>query len=386
MSEFSNHTPFNDHTLNRTHHASTPNSLQGITDERQVIPYAVFLLAAIAFLGLAGNFLVLRAIFRLKRRRFHEYLVLNLASTDLGTCGISIPLDAVEKVIGRFPFGATLCRVVYPFQSVLVYVSVLTLMLMTGERFRLIVTPMKQKIGLRPGLTAIFGSWILSVLFVLPLSLALRYEEPRCLEYWTNVFNGKSFTLTIFLLLYVVPLITMKICYSFMLRVFFNDTKSVKLGQKLGMSHSMAETRMHRNLRIIRVLAAAVVAFALCMLPTHVSWLWHDFGNGSQSSHFPNVVLFSNIAMYANSVLNPFIFGSINISSLTKLCPVFIRGHSRRRDGFGKVFELRVRSFSTTRRPSIFSFSQPSNLRVLHNQSNLVSETKPRTNTRETIV
>lgn len=178
-------------------------------DEEQTITIAIFLLILIAFLGSVANFLVLKAIFSHKRRKLHEYLMLNLVATDAGTCLVSIPLDVVEQVIGEFPYGAPLCHVIYPFQSALVYSSVMTLLFMCIERYRLIVSPLKPRIRVKTGLTIIAAIWLLSFLMVLPLSLALRLKGTHCLEEWPNVYSGKVFTLTIFTLLYLIPLVTL---------------------------------------------------------------------------------------------------------------------------------------------------------------------------------
>ena len=106
---------------------------------------AISLLSVIACLGAIGNLLVIKTILNLKRRKLYEYLILNLAITDAGTSLVSIPLDIAEQVKAEFPYGAAMCHVVYPLQSVLIYVSVLTLLLMSTERYKLIVTPMKPK-------------------------------------------------------------------------------------------------------------------------------------------------------------------------------------------------------------------------------------------------
>lgn len=60
---------------------------------------AVTLLILITFLGTIGNILVFKAIFSLKKRKINDYLILNLAATDAGTCLVSIPLDAGEKMM-----------------------------------------------------------------------------------------------------------------------------------------------------------------------------------------------------------------------------------------------------------------------------------------------
>ncbi|KAJ7392296.1 hypothetical protein OS493_011952 [Desmophyllum pertusum] len=325
------------------------NAQQRGGDEEQTFPLiAVSLLILITFLGSIGNLLVFKAIVSLKKRKINDYLILNLAATDSGTCLVSIPLDAVEKMIGEFPYGATLCHVIYPFQSVLVYVSVLTLLFMSVDRYRLIVTPLKPRIRVQTGLATIAAIWLSSCLIVLPFSLALKFEGSYCSENWPHAYSGKVFTLAIFTFLYVIPLLIMTVLYAFIIRVLYKDTKSFKLRRNVSASCQPSATLpTQRNFKIVKVSVVAVVAFAVCMLPTHITWLWHDFGSGSKRPElFSMVATVSNILMYANSIVNPIIFGSIDVKYLAKLCRTLVcyrPGPEESRD-FEQVFVLRTTS------------------------------------------
>ena len=332
----------------------TSSNRSGEEQEQSTPIAAVSLLILISFLGAIGNLLVLKAIFSLKRRKLHEYLLLNLAATDAGTCLVSIPLDITEQLIGRFPYGAALCRVIYPIQSVLVYASVLTLLFMSAERYRLIVTPMKPRIQFKTGIITIISIWVLSCLVVLPFSLALVFTGSECIEQWPKEFSGKAFTLTIFIFLYLVPLFIMTFFYSTMVRVFYKDIKSLKMKREIPVSRESIDIRLQRNVKIVKVFVVAVVVFALCMLPTHVTWLWHDFGGGSSSPEFRKVSTFSNIFMYCNSVLNPLFLGSIMIDgkALARRCWKLFCCRSRQvgtRHDFDQAYVLHICSPSMSK-------------------------------------
>ena len=318
-------------------------------DKQQTLPLiAVSLLILITLLGTTGNLLVFRAIFTLKKRNLNDYLILNLAATDTGTCLVSIPLDVVEKIKGEFPYGSALCHVIYPFQSVLVYVSVLTLLFMCVDRYRLIVTPLKPRIHLKTGLTMVAAMWVSSCLIVLPLALALKFKGSFCSEEWWHDYSGKVFTLTIFTFLYAIPMVIMTFLYAFIIQVLYKDTRSLKLRRNVSTSSRLSASLPQRNFKIVQVFVVAVVVFAVCMLPTHITWMWHDFGSGSKRPElFSKAVTFSNIVMYANSVVNPVIFGSINVKTLEKLCKALVCYRSEREDScheFDQVFVLRTNS------------------------------------------
>lgn len=301
---------------------------------------AISLLSVITCLGATGNLLVIKTILNVKRRKLYEYLILNLAITDAGTSLVSIPLDIAEQVKGEFPYGAAMCHVIYPLQSVLIYVSVLTLLLMSTERYKLIVTPMKPRMHIKTAFIIIAAMWVLSCLIVLPFSAALKLEGNQCSEHWPKVYSGKAFTLTIFIFLYFVPLSVMIFLYSWIIFTFYKDMKTLKVRvRKRSVSIESINLRLHRNARIVKVFVAAVVVFAMCMLPTHIVWLWHDFGQGSSSPLFGRVSTFSNIFMYTNSVLNPFILGFVMTDG---------KGYLR------KLFCCRLRRSTSPRRKQAF--------------------------------
>ena len=335
-------------------------------DNQQTLPHiAVSLLILITLLGTTGNLLVLRAIFTLKKRNLNDYLILNLAATDTGTCLVSIPLDVVEKMKGEFPYGTAFCHVIYPFQSVLVYVSVLTLLFMCVDRYRLIVTPLKPRIHLKTGLTTVAAMWVTSCLIVLPLSLALKFKGSHCSEEWWSDYSGRVFTLAIFTFLYLIPMVIMTFLYASVIRVLYKDTRSIKLRRNVSASSQSQVSLPQRNLKIVQVFVMAVVVFAVCMLPTHITWMWHDFGSGSKRPElFSKAVTFSNVFMYANSVVNPVIFGSINVRTLDKLCKALVCYRSRREDSYhelDQVFVLRTNCHSPPNvRPRVGPASRPS--------------------------
>ncbi|KAL9984142.1 hypothetical protein ACROYT_G006405 [Oculina patagonica] len=299
---------------------------------------------AIIVVGLVGNIMIVVTLLGRQARRVGEYLILNLALTDLATCAISIPLDLAERLSGGFPFGSILCYLIYPFQTVLMAVSVITLLSMSLERHRVVMTPLRPRVLPRTAKLAIGLSWIAPSLVIIPYALVLRFEGKQCMEKWPEDWYVKVFTLTNFALFYVVPLTVIASSYiraGRKIRKELDRLEHVVDGHRSQVQYTKKRTL--QKMRITKVFIVAVGAFLVCMLPTHAAWIWHDFGQGWNSKYFQDVLIFSNILMYANSASNPFIFGTLRNFSLSSLFDCCQKG-SGEGSKFGCVYELRVGS------------------------------------------
>ncbi|EDO46903.1 predicted protein, partial [Nematostella vectensis] len=272
----------------------------------------LFCYIVIMTIGAVGNTLIFVAILARKKRKISEYFILNLATTDLAVSLISIPLDIVESLSGHWPFGEFLCKVVYPLQTTLMSVSVFTLLSMSLERHRAIMYPLKPRFHRTRALSVIAFIWLGSIGLVAPYSYVLSLKETFCTESWPGLKYVKAYTMTVFLVLYLVPLMVISAAYIHVGQKLYNDIEKLKTVLISAVNgKQILRTRLQRNVHIVKIFTAAVVAFAVCLLPTHVVWLWHDFGQGSRSNAFSTILVFANIMNYTNSCINPFIFGTL---------------------------------------------------------------------------
>ncbi|EDO48332.1 predicted protein, partial [Nematostella vectensis] len=262
---------------------------------------------------LIGNSVICLAVYNRSRLRIIDYFIMNLAATDLATCIISVPFDFVEILSAKWPFGSFLCKIVYPLQTMLISVAVYTLLCMSLERRRAIIRPFKPRIKSRRVLLIIALLWVFSISLVGPYIdvLALNTNSSQCIERWPDAMYPKAFTLSVFVVLYLFPLIVIGSNYVAISAKLYKDIQRVRkaIGEASGHGKKpLAKRRSHRNMRIVKIFIALVVAFALCMAPNHIMWIWHDYGDGGANPHFSTLLVFSNILMYSNSAINPFIF------------------------------------------------------------------------------
>ena len=278
-----------------------------------------------SFVGIAANSMIFHTLLSRNNPRVGEYLILNLAVTDLATCAVSVPFDLAERLAGGFPFGSIMCYVVYPLQTVLMAVSVITLLSMSLERRRVVMEPFaRPRVLPKTTKIAILVSWIAPILVIIPYALVLRLDGKNCLEKWSESWHVKVFTLTNFSVFFVIPIAVIAASYIMAGRKVRKELQKLEhmLEGKADRSISHREylkKRTMQKLRVTKVFITAVAAFIVCMLPTHLVWIWHDFAQGDKKTYFQDILIFSNILMYLNSALNPFIFRSVRGKSFTWL-------------------------------------------------------------------
>lgn len=171
----------------------------------------------ILFLSLLGNIVLLvvvHAQLPFQAVRNYSYLILNLAISDILFAGFSLPFDIVQRLNGpTFPFGATLCKFLWPFQTVCGMASIFTVGALSYQRYRLVVKPFNGKLPKRHFFAMLASIWLLPVLLAgLPYSFVLRFDENAsyCLEEWIPASRQGhiklGFTTYLFILQYVLPL------------------------------------------------------------------------------------------------------------------------------------------------------------------------------------
>ncbi|XP_031566975.1 neuropeptide Y receptor type 2-like [Actinia tenebrosa] len=275
----------------------------------------MILYCTIIVVGSFGNGIICWNVFTNKQRRISEYLIANLAVTDLATCLISVPFDFIERVTGDFPFGSIMCFMIYPFQTILMAVSVITLLCMSLERYRIVMAPLRPRMTAQIAKFCIILAWAVPVIVITPYALVLRLEGKHCLEIWPENWYVKVFTLSVFVLFFVIPLFAIGFSYIRAGRKLQRDlVRFRKMSDTRSRTHAIyAQKRALQKLQITKIFILAFVVFTVCMFPNHVMWLWHDFGNGWKNKNFREILVFSNILTYVNSAVDPFIFRQISI-------------------------------------------------------------------------
>lgn len=205
----------------------------------------------------------------------------------------------------------------------------------------------------------------MSLLLVLPYVLALKMKDDYCGEDWPIPVAVKLYTMGLFIFQYALPLLIIGFAYSMVaLRLreqasllarnrkasgisesAYNKAKNASANKYIegpeeselpsndpsGMYHQTSvkkcpedsstnkssntrqeEKRLKRTTKIVKMLVAVVLLYAICLLPNQVVWLWYEFGSADSWPHFNTILTFGSIMVYVNSCVNPILYAGMN--------------------------------------------------------------------------
>ncbi|RMX54413.1 hypothetical protein pdam_00013897 [Pocillopora damicornis] len=274
----------------------------GLRIFRLTVYVIIFLLATF------GNALVIFVVY--KTRALHTvtgFLIANLAVADLGVGMLCIPFTVVYFELDfHWPFGAFMCKLLPALMACFVMGSVGTMLAISLDRHQSIVHPFGMRITRYQGKLIMLLIWLIALLPALPM-LGVMTTEPypagvACKEDWpitTGMPYSTIYLLCTFALTYAIPLPIMILIY---IKIGVKLRKAIKEG-----ADRPGFTQAQATKRIIKMLAAVVVCYALCFLPFHTLYFMIDFGE-YQSRFFPILQSFSSVFMYSNSASNPVLY------------------------------------------------------------------------------
>ncbi|KAK3591706.1 hypothetical protein CHS0354_019471, partial [Potamilus streckersoni] len=182
---------------------------------------------------IVGNsIVVLIIVLNKKMRTTTNCLLLNLAISDLMVGMFCMWVHLGNQITSEWPFGQFVCKVNTFIQVMSVTASVLTLTVISIERFLAIVFPLKAKMSKLAAGIAMATTWILSAGVASPhLVVRNQYEyfwanshEIQCDEVWPMVYvdtqcnshtPGKTIYYTVEgVIMYFIPIAIMLTAYS----------------------------------------------------------------------------------------------------------------------------------------------------------------------------
>lgn len=273
--------------------------------------------ALVLLLSLLGNSLLVRVVMsdREARKKFpFNYLIINMAIADVLNASSASLVFISFLAVGRLwlsgIFGDITCKISYFSVGFSVAASILTVVAMGLDRFmaaHATIRPLSLK-GVRYAIVLI---WLLAGLSSSPFFYRMRVVQgPDGKHYCTSSWsqnseeNLKIFEIeemTKFVVLYLLPLIFM---------VFFYAIIAIRIHRrrKLPVGINTRCKIMQQNQRVVRMIIAIVVIFAVCWFPVHVNHLLRSFDVSTYCGLPAFLPLSFFWLAHANCAINPWVW------------------------------------------------------------------------------
>ncbi|KAL9983708.1 hypothetical protein ACROYT_G005925 [Oculina patagonica] len=284
--------------------------------------------AVIFIIALLGNTFGLLVVLKKSSRSTSvtNLFIANMAVADLLLTVTVMPFQVAYFYRFNIWFGGTLgnitCKALFYVIPISIAATVLTMMLISFDRFYAIFFPLREKIFRKPKiLSAII--WILSFVLMVPYPILFRVEfdpfinDYVCLQVWPwedpndPTFQEtyrvlKIFHSTVFVVLYALPLAITIVIYFLICRKLWLR----KIPGNVTDSNRAAAEKSKR--KVVRLLVVIVVMFALCWFPNYVNhYFWYV--RPDQLHKLPHEVqLFFTWLAHANSAINPCLYILLN--------------------------------------------------------------------------
>eukprot|EP00794_Sanderia_malayensis_P014027 gene14027-15486_t len=285
---------------------ATATATTGIVlNDKQKVRIAIYVISIV--LSWIGNSLVI-AVSVLKRHSLTpcRILMAHLAVTNL-LFTIRLPSQIRLELNGYvWEHGLFMCKVFYGFNSATLLASIETVTVIAIERYRGISKPYSSKWTKKNILVSVFIVWTIALITYSPYMAYLELKGTRCSDHYPSITARQVYSVFIVFMRYVIPLAIMSFCYYKVAMVVHRRPTRVSTYH----NDDSELARKRENKRVIRILVAIVVAFALLTAPTSIWWLWYDFG-GSEKVTRPSLDLVEVFAafLYLHSAINPIIYG-----------------------------------------------------------------------------
>ncbi|XP_062846467.1 QRFP-like peptide receptor [Trichomycterus rosablanca] len=328
--------------------------------------------------GFMGNLMAIRMLTGQRSRRVQSVsatrsLLVNLAVCDLMVVCICMPITLGHTIYTAWVYGDFLCRAVPFIQAVSVSASVLSLTVISVNRYYSVHNPLnarsyftQRKLYITIGIV-----WILSSSICSPLLFMIKLDEiclinvavPVCRELWPQPRLKQVYNVLLFIMLYCIP-------------VTFNLTISFLTGRKLWRAsqhfddfdpHSqvMYASCLKTRKKVAKVVFTLVLLFAVSWLPLYLADILID-----HEIHTPHWILhtrpFTQWLGLTNSSLNP-------------ICYCFLGDLHRSAKVIKSKYHQRVLSFlstsSSTKLPRLLTISDQSSSQRQGTGSQISGET-----------
>ncbi|XP_031560590.1 somatostatin receptor type 5-like [Actinia tenebrosa] len=263
------------------------------------------LVLAVLFIsiGLAGNLLVVIAVWKKRSlRSTTNYLLVNLAVSDIINLTF-LPFIAIQHYVW-FEEGILadfMCKFFsYHIPLTASFASIITLLVLSIERYHAVVKPMKSGFRLRQETVhyAIISVWAFAICLTLPYYIFGYSRKSKCRH---NLPDDaiESYVIIVMLTVVIVPFFVISFCYLQIVRELYLKPKQV--GPQ---NVEIAEDQLVKR-KLVKISLFVSLAYVICFFPMAITLFLNAYDEGKfGSKHYRN----ASILYFLESAVNPLLY------------------------------------------------------------------------------
>lgn len=298
-------------SLSTSNNVSICGTLYNHRDQAKILMPLFY--SIVFVVGLLGNCLALHVIRpNMKKINSTTLYSLNLVISDI-LFTLSLPLRIIYYGMGfHWPLGEALCKISGLIFYINTYAGVNFMTCLSVDRFIAVVLPLRfgrlRKVSNVRYICV--GVWLVVLAQTLPLlGMPMTNEEPNghitCMEYPN--FEKVDYIATVLIgavfLGYIIPVVTILVCYSVLCSKLHLSAKTNHLTEKSG-----------RSRKAIGVICCVSLVFVVCFSPYHIDILQYMIRKLASNPDCADLTAFqvslhiTVCLMNLNSCLDPFIY------------------------------------------------------------------------------
>ncbi|KAL2305827.1 hypothetical protein Nmel_003719 [Mimus melanotis] len=272
-----------------------------------------------------GNFIFIAALARYKKlRNLTNLLIANLAISDFIVAIVCCPFEMDYYVVQQLSWehGHVLCASVNYLRTASLYVSTNALLAIAVDRYLAIVHPLKPRMNYQTATFLIALVWVVSILVAIPsayfatetvLFIVKNQKKFFCGQIWPvdHQIYYKSYFLFIFGIEFVVPVITMTLCYARISQELWFKTVP-------GFQTEQIRKRLRCRRKTVMVLMCILTAYVLCWAPFYGFTIVRDFFPTLlvKEKHYLTAFYIVRCIAMSNSMINTMCFITVKNNTM----------------------------------------------------------------------
>ncbi|XP_043197732.1 neuropeptide Y receptor type 5-like [Amphibalanus amphitrite] len=259
-----------------------------------------------------------------KLRTTRNAFIVNLCTSDILLCCITMPFTLEFIIEAKWTFGLYLCKLMPLIQCSNILVATGTVIIIALDRYNTIVKSPCSCPKRLPPVVYICCLWLVSLALSSPLWMFYETEQVLfpdarwhggrtfyvlyevCSEKWPNHASRLAVTFGLLVIQYLAPIVTLAVTHSRIKAFLHQHMANGSIGNRI-------KTEIQRNRRVTLVLTLIVAVYAVSWLPYHLFSVSDELQAVWASSRNYNLVFaICHLLAMTSAVTNPVLYGLLN--------------------------------------------------------------------------